>query len=341
MEPTTIIHTPAFAHHGVVWSPFYDNRLAIASAANYGLLGNGRLQVVSLSGAPMAAINATPEKIFETQDALFDLAWSEIHENQLVTASGDGSIRLWDITLSDHPIRMWREHTREVYGVHWSNVNKLLFCSGSWDGTIRIWNPERPHSLKAIPAHEASIYQALFSPHEADVLASCASDGTVRIFDLRQQSPLPHPPPSLTIQAHPAEILSLDWNKWQPNIIATGSIDRQIRVWDCRMVRPSNNTPVGTNTPASMCIKELGGHEYAVRKVQWSNFSADRLASASYDMTCRIWSTNVPPGQPSLLSIYDRHTEFVVGCTWSLNDPSLIASCSWDCRTHIWRTPVV
>lgn len=36
---------------------------------------------------------------FDTQDALFDLAWSESHENQIVTASGDGSIRLWDITL--------------------------------------------------------------------------------------------------------------------------------------------------------------------------------------------------------------------------------------------------
>lgn len=27
------------------------------------------------------------------------MAWSEIHENQIATASGDGSIKLWDITL--------------------------------------------------------------------------------------------------------------------------------------------------------------------------------------------------------------------------------------------------
>lgn len=36
---------------------------------------------------------------YETQDGLYDVAWSEIHENQLVTASGDGSIRLWDVML--------------------------------------------------------------------------------------------------------------------------------------------------------------------------------------------------------------------------------------------------
>ena len=37
---------------------------------------------------------------YETQDGLYDVAWSEIHENQLVTASGDGSIKLWDIVIN-------------------------------------------------------------------------------------------------------------------------------------------------------------------------------------------------------------------------------------------------
>ncbi len=37
---------------------------------------------------------------YETQDGLYDLAWSEVHENQLVTASGDGSIKLWDVALN-------------------------------------------------------------------------------------------------------------------------------------------------------------------------------------------------------------------------------------------------
>lgn len=36
---------------------------------------------------------------YDTQDGLYDVAWSEVHENQLVTASGDGSIKLWDVTL--------------------------------------------------------------------------------------------------------------------------------------------------------------------------------------------------------------------------------------------------
>jgi peroxin-7 len=37
-----------------------------------------------------------------------------------------------------------------------------------------------------------------------------------------------------------------------------------------------------------ICEAQLAGHEYAVRKVQWSPHRPDVLASASYDMTCRV-----------------------------------------------------
>lgn len=37
---------------------------------------------------------------YESQDALYDVAWSELHENQIVAGSGDGSIKLWDVMLN-------------------------------------------------------------------------------------------------------------------------------------------------------------------------------------------------------------------------------------------------
>jgi len=63
MEPTSVVHSPAFAHHGVSWSPFYENRIAIAASANYGLIGNGRLQVVSLGGTPALPTGANMDKM--------------------------------------------------------------------------------------------------------------------------------------------------------------------------------------------------------------------------------------------------------------------------------------
>ena len=120
--------SPGFAHYSLAWSPFLNNTLAVAASANYGLIGNGRLNVLSID--PNLASGPTPqrqyvttsmgwqrEKIrltkaqnarFDTQDGLYDLAWSETHQNQIVTGSGDGSLKLWDITLNvrlDIPLR--------------------------------------------------------------------------------------------------------------------------------------------------------------------------------------------------------------------------------------------
>jgi len=44
---------------------------------------------------------------FDTQDSLFDSTWSEAHENQILTAGGDGSVKLFDITLSQFPVSSW------------------------------------------------------------------------------------------------------------------------------------------------------------------------------------------------------------------------------------------
>ncbi|KAF8329335.1 WD40 repeat-like protein [Cantharellus anzutake] len=358
--PPIALRTSPFAHYNVAWSPFHAHLLALASSANYGLIGNGRAHLCSLSGAPAPIVPAAGadgrelrlDKFYKTQDGLYDLAWSEIHENQLVTASGDGSLKLWDIMLNDLPIRAWHEHSREAFSVDWSNIDKTIFASSSWDGLVKIWTTERPTSIQTIAAHQSCVYQAMFSPHTPNIIASCSTDGSIKIFDLRTAGSGPLPPqssipsavppapppgssvPSIVIPAHPAaEILSIDWNKYRPWVLVSGSTDKMIKVWDARNVKPVANGPqVGGN-----CEISLHGHEYAVRKVQWSPHRADLIASAGYDMTCRVWSTTPNGAHPPLRTIHDKHTEFVTGCAWSLYEEGLLASCSWDHSVHLFR----
>ena len=52
MQNPSQIHTPGFAHYSVAWSPFHTNRIALASSANFGLVGNGRLHLVSANPGP-------------------------------------------------------------------------------------------------------------------------------------------------------------------------------------------------------------------------------------------------------------------------------------------------
>lgn len=100
--------------------------------------------------------------------------------------------------------------------------------------------------------------------------------------------------PALTVPSSGNEVLSVDWNKYRPWLLASGGVDRSIRVWDCRMITTTGSEGGGggeglaVNAVGGTCETELRGHEYAVRKVQWSPHRADLIASASYDMSCRV-----------------------------------------------------
>ncbi|RKP08501.1 WD40-repeat-containing domain protein [Thamnocephalis sphaerospora] len=307
--------TQGFNGYSVKFSPFFEDRIACASAANFGLVGNGRLWILR-SGAGPHGVDA--EKLYDTQDGLYDVAWSEQHEHQLVTGSGDGSVKLWDVTLSEFPIQNWSEHTREVYSVNWNLIRKDTFLTASWDLTVKWWTPERPQSLATFAGHQHCVYEASWSPHEPDLFASACGDRIIRLWDARQPGR-----PTMTIHGHQGEVLSLDWNKYQPYTLASGSVDKTVRVWDAR--RPDRELSAAT------------GHEYAVRRVRFSPHQAQLLASASYDMTMRIWDMGIAGGIAKPVETYGAHTEFVLGVDWNLYHEGELATCAWDEQVHIVR----
>lgn len=49
------------------------------------------------------------------------------------------------------------------------------------------------------------------------------------------------------------------------------------------------------------------------------------------------WATAPTPDGSKLVYIHDPHTEFVVGCAWSLYEERVLATCSWDCRVNVFR----
>lgn len=69
------------------------------------------------------------------------------------------------------------------------------------------------------------------------------------------------------IHAHLNEILSCDFNKYE-NFIATSSTDNTIKLWD---LRSTIESPIMT----------LKAHQLAVRKVKFSPYHANILASSS------------------------------------------------------------
>ena len=77
-----------FEGYNVKFSPFESNKIAACFSQYYGIIGNGRLSVFLINN-----IGILEEVVrFNTNDAMFDIAWSEINENQLVSVGGDGSV---------------------------------------------------------------------------------------------------------------------------------------------------------------------------------------------------------------------------------------------------------
>ncbi|KAL2261474.1 hypothetical protein VTK26DRAFT_4075 [Humicola hyalothermophila] len=343
--------TPGFNPYAVKYSPYYDSRLAVATSANYGIVGNGRLFVLGLGPAGIQI-----EKAFDTNDALYDLAWSEINENQLVVACGDGSIKLFDMVTSDFPVMDFNEHKRETFSVCWNPIAKDSFISSSWDGTIKIWSPSRPTSLKTLPVGNCT-YSASFCPNNPAIISCVSSDSHLRLFDLRTPVsakyhlttviPVHAPPagPTLPLLSNgqtfagsvPSEVLTHDWNKYRDTVVATAGVDRTVRTFDVR-------------NPAGGPLSVMLGHEYAVRRLAWSPHASDVLATASYDMTVRVWSDGSlhhPPPAPASapttipvgtqMGVMNRHSEFATGVDWCLfGAGGWLASAGWDQRVLVW-----
>ncbi|WWC90196.1 uncharacterized protein L201_005129 [Kwoniella dendrophila CBS 6074] len=342
--------TPNFSHNNLSFSPYFEQRLALASGSNFGLVGNGRIHIINLD--PNIHGGIRPIKYFETRDCVFDIAWNESHENQIAAGCGNGAIKLFDVTLEGLPIKSWHEHLAEIMSIEWNNLQKDTFVTSSWDSTIKVWNASRTTSFTTIKAHRGQIYNATFSPHSPFLILSCGSDGYINLFDLRSPSSsspsiqtsnvntpnqntqttsrtvlsIPAGLQSIHTQ-NPIEILYCDWNKYDQNIIASSSKNGEIKMWDFRYQKHIQNP----NTNGSRVI---GKHNLASRKVYWNPHKKDSLLSSSYDMTVRTWNTN--PQVPGY--IHSAHTEFVMAVGWSLYDPGLIASAAWDEEVHLYRT---
>lgn len=328
MNPTLTYSTEGYNGYAVKYSPFYNSRIAVAASANYGLVGNGRLYILQLTPEGIRA-----EKWYDTQDAIFDTAWSEIHAEQILAGCGDGSIKLFDINVKQFPVGEWKGHNREVFGVHWNLVTKDTFASSSWDGTVKIWSPERPNPMATLVTHSCT-YSTSFSPHSPFILSCVSADSHIRVYDLRTpasasnhqiaQIPIHGPGPVTGPRAvEPAEALTHDWNKYRDSVVATGGVDRIIRTFD---VRNPNGGPLALGI----------GHQYAIRKLAWSPHLPDMLLTASYDMSCRIWSDAIGGGFVEKGRM-DAHTEFATGVDWCMfGDEGWCASVGWDQKLLVW-----
>lgn len=299
--------TPGLHGYAIKYSPFIAHRLACVCNQQYGIAGLGSLLFFDVTPNGLVLI-----KSFKWGDGLFDVTWSEKNANIAVTAAGDGTVLVWDMTQPQEsgPVLVLKGHTKEVYGVDWSMTRDSadVALSASWDKTIKLWNMMDGRCLNTYTGHEHIVYTAVWSPLVPNCFASTSGDQTIRVWDVRK----PYMS-GIVVHGHEAEILTCDWSKYDQNVIASGACDNAIRLWDLRNPK--------------QFLQELRGHEYAVRRLKFSPFERSVLLSCSYDFTVRTWNT---AKQSTQLELFEHHTEFVYGIDFNLHIPGQVADCSFD-----------
>ncbi|MBS6672271.1 MAG: pentapeptide repeat-containing protein, partial [Actinomyces graevenitzii] len=105
------------------------------------------------------------------------VAWSP-DGHHILTASNDGTARIWDATTGDNTLTL--THTNSLSVVAWSPDGHHIL-TGSEDGTVRIWDAATGDNTLTL-THKASVTAVAWSPDARHIL-TVSRDRTVRIWD--------------------------------------------------------------------------------------------------------------------------------------------------------------
>jgi WD40 repeat protein len=101
---------------------------------------------------------------------------------RIVTASADGTARLWDATTGQEIIALRHHDGGYALSSAAFSPDGPRIVTASYDDTARIWDATTGQEIIALRGHENTVWSASFSPDEGRIVTASA-DGTARLWD--------------------------------------------------------------------------------------------------------------------------------------------------------------
>ena len=265
------------------------------------------------SPTPPATITPLPP----LKPDLYERAWfSAPHPTLPLLATAHGkSVTVFSLTTLSPHSSLTRGHERSVRCAAWKPSEKgMCLVTGSFDSTAGLWRWEDDEESGGA--------------EEIDV----AGDAPERDWQF-----------TLVLEGHDSEIKSVAFSPGG-ELLATSSRDKSVWIWE----------DVGADEDEWETVAVLNEHEGDVKAVAFcpdvpgrnsrARFSADVLASASYDDTVRIWRED-GEGEWVCVAVLTGHGGTVWGIAWEGREredgafPRLITF-SADGTIRVWRLKI-
>ena len=192
---------------------------------------------------------------------------------------------------------------------HHRNHNSFVTCG---EGSVLLWDSGRSHPVKQFEWGVDSVHNVKFNQIETNILAACASDRSIILYDIRAKTP------AIRKIIMDLKTNAIAWNPMEAFVFVTANEDYNCYAFDSRHLK----------RPLNVHMDHIG----AVIDVDYSP-TGKEFVSGSYDKTIRIF----PVDSGHSREVYHTKRMQRLTCVAWSKDNRYILSGSDEMNIRLWK----
>ncbi|KAI0386172.1 DUF1900-domain-containing protein [Hypomontagnella monticulosa] len=164
------------------------------------------------------------------------------------------------------------------------------------------------------------------NPEYLSVNWEASGGGAFAVIPLGEKGKVPDVIP--LFRGHTATVLDTDWNPFNDRLIASASEDGKVMIWE---VPQGFTLFTDAEEPTDVSpVAKFVGHSRKVGQVLFNPAAENILASASGDLTIKLWDVGVGSAALTL-----KHPDIVQSLSWNASGTMLVTT-SRDKKLRVW-----